>query len=230
MTFSEWFEGKGGSRGSIERLWDPIAYALGFIDCDNISARCMLTIFQVGGGVLLLAMCCCKKFSRSLICNPPFCLRRRDSSSFDFLVYSLLKSPFRVHRDARAARELSFDLRRVTCGGPASQTSTLIHAQLQATTSLNKNPRRSFYLYSPTCASAHKSMRACLSAFLTFGPPACFCLLPLVGFHCRFRSFSAGCLSSCSRFGPRRRCCECWRAPRTNLSTSPSSSTSGSGV
>ena len=27
--------------------WDPIAYALGFIDCDNISARAMLTIFQV---------------------------------------------------------------------------------------------------------------------------------------------------------------------------------------
>lgn len=26
-------------------MWDPIAYALGFIDCDNISARCMLTIF-----------------------------------------------------------------------------------------------------------------------------------------------------------------------------------------
>lgn len=60
MTFSEWFEGKGGSRGSIERLWDPIAYALGFIDCDNISARCMLTIFQAskrcvwnweGGGI-----------------------------------------------------------------------------------------------------------------------------------------------------------------------------------
>jgi hypothetical protein len=24
----------------------PAAYALGFIDCDNISARCMLTIFQ----------------------------------------------------------------------------------------------------------------------------------------------------------------------------------------
>eukprot|EP00903_Cladosiphon_okamuranus_P019392 g17830.t1 len=47
MTFSEWFEGKGGSRGSIKRLWDPIAYALGFIDCDNISARCMLTIFQL---------------------------------------------------------------------------------------------------------------------------------------------------------------------------------------
>jgi zeta-carotene desaturase len=47
MTFSEWFEGKGGSRGSIQRMWDPIAYALGFIDCDHISARCMLTIFML---------------------------------------------------------------------------------------------------------------------------------------------------------------------------------------
>ncbi|KAG8465266.1 hypothetical protein KFE25_002573 [Diacronema lutheri] len=47
VTFSEWFEGSGGSRGSIKRLWDPIAYALGFIDCDHISARCMLTIFQL---------------------------------------------------------------------------------------------------------------------------------------------------------------------------------------
>jgi len=47
ITFSQWFEGSGGSRGSIERLWDPIAYALGFIDCDHISARCMLTIFQL---------------------------------------------------------------------------------------------------------------------------------------------------------------------------------------
>eukprot|EP00897_Mesotaenium_endlicherianum_P000030 jgi/Mesen1/10027/ME000073S09306 len=45
VSFSEWFEGQGGSRGSIERMWDPVAYALGFIDCDNISARCMLTIF-----------------------------------------------------------------------------------------------------------------------------------------------------------------------------------------
>lgn len=27
-------------------MWDPIAYALGFIDCDKISARCMLTIFS----------------------------------------------------------------------------------------------------------------------------------------------------------------------------------------
>lgn len=47
ISFSEWFIRKGGSRGSIERMWDPIAYALGFIDCDNISARCMLTIFQL---------------------------------------------------------------------------------------------------------------------------------------------------------------------------------------
>ena len=28
-------------------MWNPIAYALGFIDADNISARCMLTIFQL---------------------------------------------------------------------------------------------------------------------------------------------------------------------------------------
>jgi uncharacterized protein with NAD-binding domain and iron-sulfur cluster len=28
ISFSEWFEGKGGSRGSIKRMWDPIAYAL----------------------------------------------------------------------------------------------------------------------------------------------------------------------------------------------------------
>ena len=43
ITFTEWFMGKGGSRGSIERMWDPIAYALGFLDCDHISARCVRT-------------------------------------------------------------------------------------------------------------------------------------------------------------------------------------------
>lgn len=47
ISFSEWFIGQGGSRGSINRMWDPIAYALGFLDCDNTSARCMLTIFQL---------------------------------------------------------------------------------------------------------------------------------------------------------------------------------------
>jgi zeta-carotene desaturase len=47
ISFSDWFIGKGGSRGSIKRMWDPIAYALGFMDCDNTSARCMLTIFQL---------------------------------------------------------------------------------------------------------------------------------------------------------------------------------------
>jgi len=46
VSFSEWFLSHGGSRESINRMWDPIAYALGFIDCDDISARCMLTIFQ----------------------------------------------------------------------------------------------------------------------------------------------------------------------------------------
>jgi zeta-carotene desaturase len=46
VSFTDWFRSHGGSEGSIKRLWNPIAYALGFIDCDNISARCMLTIFQ----------------------------------------------------------------------------------------------------------------------------------------------------------------------------------------
>ncbi|MDB9379817.1 9,9'-di-cis-zeta-carotene desaturase, partial [Nodularia sphaerocarpa] len=46
VSFAQWFRSHGGSEGSIKRMWNPIAYALGFIDCDNISARCMLTIFQ----------------------------------------------------------------------------------------------------------------------------------------------------------------------------------------
>lgn len=47
VSFSQWFMSKGGTRSSIQRMWDPVAYALGFIDCDNISARCMLTIFAL---------------------------------------------------------------------------------------------------------------------------------------------------------------------------------------
>ncbi|KAL5768282.1 hypothetical protein ACOSP7_014839 [Xanthoceras sorbifolium] len=47
ISFSNWFLSKGGTRTSIQRMWDPVAYALGFIDCDNISARCMLTIFSL---------------------------------------------------------------------------------------------------------------------------------------------------------------------------------------
>lgn len=46
VSFTDWYMSHGGSRMSIKRLWNPVAYALGFIDCDNISARCMLTIFQ----------------------------------------------------------------------------------------------------------------------------------------------------------------------------------------
>lgn len=47
ISFADWFRSHGGSDGSIKRMWNPIAYALGFIDCENISARCMLTIFQM---------------------------------------------------------------------------------------------------------------------------------------------------------------------------------------
>ncbi len=46
VSFADWFRGHGGSQQSLKRMWNPIAYALGFIDTEAISARCMLTIFQ----------------------------------------------------------------------------------------------------------------------------------------------------------------------------------------
>ena len=45
ISFADWFRQHGGNNGSLKRMWNPIAYALGFIDTENISARCMLTIF-----------------------------------------------------------------------------------------------------------------------------------------------------------------------------------------
>ena len=47
ISFKEWFISHGGSEQSLGRMWDPIAYALGFINCNDISARCMLTIFMM---------------------------------------------------------------------------------------------------------------------------------------------------------------------------------------
>ena len=46
ISFADWFRSHGGNEGSLKKMWNPIAYALGFIDTENISARCMLTIFQ----------------------------------------------------------------------------------------------------------------------------------------------------------------------------------------
>jgi len=46
ISFADWFRQHGGNNGSLKKMWNPIAYALGFIDTENISARCMLTIFQ----------------------------------------------------------------------------------------------------------------------------------------------------------------------------------------
>ncbi len=46
ISFADWFRQHGGNNSSLKKMWNPIAYALGFIDCENISARCMLTIFQ----------------------------------------------------------------------------------------------------------------------------------------------------------------------------------------
>lgn len=47
ISFADWFRKQGGNNGSLKRMWNPIAYALGFIDTEQISARCMLTIFQL---------------------------------------------------------------------------------------------------------------------------------------------------------------------------------------
>ncbi|MEN9234054.1 MAG: 9,9'-di-cis-zeta-carotene desaturase [Gloeomargarita sp. DG02_3_bins_56] len=47
MSFADWFRSHGGSQHSLERMWNPIALALGFIDTEQISARCMLTIFMM---------------------------------------------------------------------------------------------------------------------------------------------------------------------------------------
>ncbi|MGV0023420.1 9,9'-di-cis-zeta-carotene desaturase [Phormidesmis priestleyi] len=47
ISFADWFRSHGGSQNSLTRMWDPIALALGFIDTEEISARCMLTIFMM---------------------------------------------------------------------------------------------------------------------------------------------------------------------------------------
>lgn len=47
LSFADWFRRQGGNNGSLRRLWNPIAYALGFIDAEQISARCMLSVFQL---------------------------------------------------------------------------------------------------------------------------------------------------------------------------------------
>jgi zeta-carotene desaturase len=47
ISFADWFRSHGGSQNSLKRMWDPIALALGFIDTEEISARCMLTIFMM---------------------------------------------------------------------------------------------------------------------------------------------------------------------------------------
>ncbi|PSO74199.1 MAG: 9,9'-di-cis-zeta-carotene desaturase [Cyanobacteria bacterium QS_1_48_34] len=47
ISFADWFRKHGGNEGSLKQMWNPIAYALGFIDTENMSARCMLTIFQL---------------------------------------------------------------------------------------------------------------------------------------------------------------------------------------
>ena len=40
ISFTDWFKSHGGSEASIRRMWDPIAYALGFLNCDDVSGPC----------------------------------------------------------------------------------------------------------------------------------------------------------------------------------------------
>lgn len=47
ISFADWFRRHGGSQNSLKRMWDAIALALGFLDTEHISARCMLTIFMM---------------------------------------------------------------------------------------------------------------------------------------------------------------------------------------
>jgi zeta-carotene desaturase len=47
ISFADWFRQHGGNNHSLRRMWDPISLALGFLDTENISARCMLTIFMM---------------------------------------------------------------------------------------------------------------------------------------------------------------------------------------
>ena len=52
ITFTEWFTQLGGKRGSFDRMWDVIAYAMRFLDCDNIGARAMLFAIWTEASVL----------------------------------------------------------------------------------------------------------------------------------------------------------------------------------
>ncbi|XWS57656.1 hypothetical protein CRYUN_Cryun09bG0192100 [Craigia yunnanensis] len=71
ISFSDWFLSKGGTRMSIQRMWDPVAYALGFIDCDNISARCMLTIFSLFATKTEASLLCMLKGSPDIYLSGP---------------------------------------------------------------------------------------------------------------------------------------------------------------
>ena len=45
ISFKEWFLNHGGSIRSLERMWDPIAYALGFINCQRYFSKMHVNYF-----------------------------------------------------------------------------------------------------------------------------------------------------------------------------------------
>ena len=47
VSFKEWFLNHGGSEKSLERMWDPIAYALGFINCKGLFGEVKLEVGKI---------------------------------------------------------------------------------------------------------------------------------------------------------------------------------------
>ena len=46
VSFTDWFKSHGGSEGSIRRMWDPIAYALGFLNCDQVCTQRKIAVLE----------------------------------------------------------------------------------------------------------------------------------------------------------------------------------------
>ena len=54
VSFTDWFKSHGGSQASIDRMWNPVAYALGFLDCDNVRTS------------VVVSLLCCVEFPKAM--------------------------------------------------------------------------------------------------------------------------------------------------------------------
>ena len=60
VSFTHWFKSHGGSEGSIRRMWDPIAYALGFLNCDQVCLYSARLAYTSISSFFLCMICMCK--------------------------------------------------------------------------------------------------------------------------------------------------------------------------